>query len=85
MVELHLCCLLVDGVMATIPEGIPPEIGEVRHASGNRQQPSVRDRDALEDDDSRTSSADGTAAPRVGDCLFSQSTVQEQMRHCELA
>eukprot|EP01045_Picozoa_sp_COSAG04_P038009 COSAG04_NODE_9979_length_815_cov_1.296089_1_plen_76_part_00 len=75
--------------MASIPEGIPPEVGEIRHTSGNRQQPSVRDRDALEDDDSRTSSAwaaaDGTAAPRVGDCLFSQSTVQEQMRHCELA
>ena len=75
--------------MASIPEGIPPEIGEIRHTSGNRQQPSVRDRDALEDDDSRGSStssqADGGAAPRVGDCLFSQSTVQEQMRHCELA
>ena len=71
--------------MASIPEGIPPEI---RHTPDSNQL-NVRDRDALEDDDSRGSStssqADGGAAPRVGDCLFSQSTVQEQMRHCELA
>ena len=73
--------------MASIPEGIPPEI---RHTPDGNQL-NVRDSgcDAqVEDDDSRHSSSrasDSTAAPRVGDCLFSQSTVQEQMRHCELA
>ena len=83
-----MCRLLArGGVMANIPEGIPPEVG---HAPANHQQADVCDRDALEDDDSRGSStssraSDSTAAPRVGDCLFSQSTVQEQMRHCELA
>ena len=73
--------------MASIPEGIPPEIRHTPHSN----QLNVRDSgcDAQVEDDSRRSStraaADGGAAPRVGDCLFSQSTVQEQMRHCELA